>query len=66
MYTWTDVVAFSYVFIVLNASQGMFLLVAFVTNKRVLNMYRELVTKSSASSSIGKAPLSTQTTLSAP
>jgi len=41
IYLLADVVAFSYLFIVLNASQGVFLFFAFVANRRVVTMLRE-------------------------
>jgi len=41
IYMFTDVVAFSYLFIVVNASQGVFLFFAFVANRRVTAMLRE-------------------------
>ena len=40
IYTFTDVEALEYVFIIFNAGQGAFLFLAFVCNKRVLGMYR--------------------------
>jgi len=38
VYSLTGEVAFSYLFIIFNASQGVFLFLAFIANKRVLNM----------------------------
>jgi len=38
VYSLTEEVAFSYLFIIFNASQGVFLFLAFIANKRVLNM----------------------------
>ena len=40
IYSWTDIEVFSYLFIVLNASQGVFLFLSFVCNKRVFDMFR--------------------------
>jgi G protein-coupled receptor Mth (Methuselah protein) len=37
---WTSVEALSYVFIILNASQGVFIMLSFVCNGRVLNLYK--------------------------
>ena len=57
IYLWTDIKLFSYVFIVLNASQGLFLCFAFVANRRMLTMYRELSTSlkhSNGSSSLSR------------
>ena len=44
IYLWTDIEVFSYLFISLNASQGLFLCFAFVANRRVLTMYKQLST----------------------
>ena len=41
IYSWTDIEVFSYLFIILNATQGVFLFLSFVCNKRVLSMYRK-------------------------
>ena len=41
VYLWTDIQAFSYLFIVLNASQGVFLFLSFVCTERVLKMYKD-------------------------
>ena len=40
IYSWTDVEVFSYLSIILNATQGVFLFLSFVCNHRVLSMYR--------------------------
>ena len=40
IYSWTDIEVFSYLFIILNATQGVFLFLSFVCNKRVLSMYK--------------------------
>ena len=40
IFSWTGVKVFSYLFIVLNASQGVFLFLSFVCNQRVLTMYK--------------------------
>ena len=40
IYSWTDLEVFSCLFIVLNASQGVFLFLSFVCNRRVFDMYR--------------------------
>ena len=40
IYSWTDIEVFSYLFIILNASQGIFLFLSFVCNERVLNLYK--------------------------
>ena len=40
----TNVEVFEYLFIVANASQGLFLMVSFVCNKRVLELYKDLWT----------------------
>lgn len=42
IYLWTSLKVFSYLFLVLNGSQGLFIFVAFVVNKRVFVMYRDL------------------------
>lgn len=47
IYLWTSIVVFSYIFIVLNASQGLFLCFAFVTNRRVLAMYKKFSSRES-------------------
>ena len=41
VYSWTDIQAFSYLFIVLNASQGVFIFLSFVCTKRVLMVYKD-------------------------
>ena len=38
LYQWTEIIAFSYMFIVANASQGLFIMFSFIANKRVSNM----------------------------
>ena len=38
LYQWTEIKAFSYMFIVANASQGLFIMFSFIANKRVSNM----------------------------
>ncbi|XP_052250803.1 adhesion G protein-coupled receptor E2-like isoform X2 [Dreissena polymorpha] len=43
IYSFTEYIIFSYLFIVLNASQGVFLFFAFIVNKRVLGMILELL-----------------------
>ena len=40
IYVWSRVKVFSYLFIILNASQGIFLCISFVINKRVLYMLK--------------------------
>jgi hypothetical protein len=42
LYTWTNIDALSYIFIILNACQGVFILLAFVVNKRVLHLTKSL------------------------
>jgi len=51
IYMFTDVVAFSYLFIVLNASQGAFLFFAFVANRRVAAMLRDQLCGASSNAS---------------
>ena len=41
VYSWTDIQTFSYLFIVFNASQGVFIFLSFVCTKRVLKMYKD-------------------------
>ena len=41
VYSWTGILAFSYLFIVLNASQGIFIFLSFVCTKRVIKMYKD-------------------------
>ena len=48
VYQWTEIKAFSYMFIITNASQGLFIMFSFIVNKRVINM----VTSSYKSSSL--------------
>lgn len=43
LYTWTNVTAMSYLFIILNGGQGVFILLAFVINRRVYSMFRTMV-----------------------
>jgi len=52
IYMLADVVAFSYLFIVLSASQGVFLFFAFVANRRVAAMLREKLCSSSTDGTI--------------
>lgn len=40
IYFFTKIAVFEYLFIILNASQGVFLFLAFICNKRVLNLYK--------------------------
>ena len=40
IYSWTENEVFSYLFITLNATQGVFLFLSFVCNRRVLSMYK--------------------------
>ena len=42
----TNIPAFEYLFIIFNASQGVFIFLAFVCNKRVLNLYRGFIARS--------------------
>jgi len=51
IYMCTDVVAFSYLFTVLSASQGVFLFFAFVANRRVAAMLREQLRGASSNAS---------------
>lgn len=41
LFSWTGIKAFSYAFIVFCSTMGVFLFVSFVTNRRVLNLFRE-------------------------
>ena len=41
VYMWTGIEAFTYLFILLNASQGVFIMLGFVCNKRTIGMYRD-------------------------
>ena len=41
LYSWTGIVAFSYAFVLFCSTMGVFLFVSFVTNRRVLNLYKE-------------------------
>ena len=41
----TEVDIFEILFILLNASQGLFLMISFVCNRRVLALFKELLTK---------------------
>lgn len=40
--SWTDIQTFSYIFIIFNAGQGVFILLAFVVNRQVLLLFQEL------------------------
>ncbi|XP_045190638.2 uncharacterized protein LOC123547531 [Mercenaria mercenaria] len=40
LYIWTNLTTMSYIFIVLNASQGVFIMFAFVINKRVFDLFK--------------------------
>jgi len=59
IYMLADVVAFSYLFIVLNASQGVFLFFAFVANRRVAAMLREKLCTSSTDATFTQSTRST-------
>jgi hypothetical protein len=50
LYTWTNVIVFSYLFIILNACQGVFIMLAFVTYDRVFKMVKTRSIKSNSSS----------------
>ena len=39
IYQWTNITLFAYLFIIANASQGLFIMFAFVINKRVYSMF---------------------------
>ena len=64
IYSWTDIELFSYLFIILNATQGVLLFLSFVCNKRVINRsfgvtsssdaYRTRTTESTKQSSVRK------------
>ena len=42
-YVFTDFTTLEYIFIMFNASQGVFIFLAFVCNKRILNLYKGLI-----------------------
>jgi hypothetical protein len=42
LYAWTNMVVFSYMFIVLNAGQGVFIMFAFIFNRRVFQMIKQV------------------------
>ena len=60
LYTWTNVSAFSYIFIILNACQGVFIMLAFVVNKRVINQMKSL--SNSFTSGASRTSISSLTT----
>ena len=45
VYYWTELPVFSYIFIVLNSSQGVFLMLSFVINKRIFYLYKTSLQK---------------------
>ena len=45
IFYWTELPVFSYIFIVLNSSQGVFLMLSFVVNKRVFYLYKTSLQK---------------------
>ncbi|XP_045188125.2 uncharacterized protein LOC123546002 [Mercenaria mercenaria] len=47
LYAWTDMLVFSYLFIVLNAGQGVFIMFAFIINRRVYAMCKQAFCKDS-------------------
>ena len=59
IYMLADVVVFSYLFIVLSASQGVFLFFAFVANRRVVAMLREKLCSSSTDGTFTQSSRST-------
>ncbi|XP_053407397.1 adhesion G protein-coupled receptor E5-like [Mercenaria mercenaria] len=58
LYMWTSSAALSYMFIVLNASQGLFIMLAFVINKRVYDLFRCQVLGLTVTSSESRRPTS--------
>ena len=40
---WTEIEIFELLFVLINASQGLFLMLSFVCNKRILDNFKELV-----------------------
>ena len=48
IYQWTEVEAFAYLFILTNASQGLFIMFSFIINKRVWSMANQVMFKSSS------------------
>ena len=44
IYQWSNVAVFSYLFMIFNACQGVFILFAFVFNRRVLNLFKGRLT----------------------
>ncbi|XP_045197494.2 uncharacterized protein LOC123552138 [Mercenaria mercenaria] len=58
LYMWTSSTALSYMFIVLNASQGLFIMFAFVINKRVYDLFRGQVLGLTVTSSESRRPTS--------
>ncbi|XP_060607953.1 adhesion G-protein coupled receptor D1-like [Ruditapes philippinarum] len=54
LYTFTNVRVFSYLFIVLNACQGVFIMFAFVTNSRVFNLMKTFSTSRNSTKSQNK------------
>lgn len=64
IYLWTNHSAFSYAFILFNSSQGIFILIAFVANHRVLSMYKEKITNSKIISVILKTSKTKESTAS--
>ena len=57
LYQWTEIKAFSYMFIVANASQGLFIMFSFIANKRVSNMINTSYKSSSLYRSTHKSRL---------
>ena len=64
IYSWTDVEVFSYLFIILNATQGVFLFLSFVCNKRVLTMYKNRSFGETSSSEAYKSRMTESTSQS--
>ena len=44
VYMWTGVTVFSYIFIILNGSQGLFIMVLFICNARTFAMFKTVRT----------------------
>ena len=61
-YVFTDFTTLEYIFIIFNASQGVFIFLAFVCNKRVLDMYKGSIARTKTCLSGRLTTKKTQTT----
>ena len=62
LYQFTNIEVFAYIFVLANASQGVFIMVSFVMNKRVVEMLKSRCISHFGSKSTGKSTLQSPST----